>query len=96
MDGAWSGTPNRKNGQHSSASAADAILHSDPALLQGSGKTLAFGLPIIQRLLAEGAGQGGGHAPRTATPPSPLRGLILLPTRELALQVTAMPVSLRI
>ena len=57
--------------------------------LQGSGKTLAFGLPIIQRLLAEGGGEAGGHAPRTATPPSPLRGLILLPTRELALQVAA-------
>lgn len=36
----------------------------------GTGKTLAFGLPLIQRL---GSSQG--------------RGLILLPTRELALQV---------
>ena len=36
----------------------------------GTGKTLAFGVPIIQRLL-----QGPGHA------------LILVPTRELALQV---------
>ena len=39
----------------------------------GSGKTAAFGLPMIQRML------DGGNTPR---------GLILAPTRELALQVT--------
>lgn len=38
----------------------------------GTGKTLAFGLPMIQRLA-----QSGGKS----------RGLIILPTRELALQV---------
>jgi ATP-dependent RNA helicase RhlE len=37
----------------------------------GTGKTLAFGIPLIQRLLKAGHG----------------KGLILLPTRELALQV---------
>jgi superfamily II DNA/RNA helicase len=42
----------------------------------GSGKTLAFGLPLIARL--EGT---------TATPRRP-RGLVLVPTRELAMQVT--------
>ena len=56
--------------------------------LQGSGKTLAFGLPILQRLVA-----GGGGAPglpdRSPLPPSDLRCLVLLPTRELALQVGA-------
>jgi ATP-dependent RNA helicase RhlE len=36
----------------------------------GTGKTLAFGLPMIQRLIRDGG-----------------RGLILLPTRELAIQV---------
>lgn len=54
----------------------------------GSGKTLAFGLPILQRLLDEqekmvqksgNPGKGIG---------SPLRALIITPTRELALQVT--------
>nr|WP_254450847.1 DEAD/DEAH box helicase [Aeromicrobium stalagmiti] len=45
----------------------------------GSGKTLAFGLPVLVRL-----------AGRTSRPKAP-RGLILLPTRELATQVrTAM------
>jgi ATP-dependent RNA helicase RhlE len=39
----------------------------------GSGKTLAFGLPVVERLSA------GEHAPAA---------LVLVPTRELALQVT--------
>jgi superfamily II DNA/RNA helicase len=43
----------------------------------GSGKTLAFGLPVLVRL-----------AGRTSRPKAP-RGLILLPTRELATQVRA-------
>jgi superfamily II DNA/RNA helicase len=41
----------------------------------GAGKTLAFGLPMIARL------QGASSAPRRP------RGLILVPTRELAMQV---------
>src|SRR5262245_23983418 len=43
----------------------------------GTGKTAAFGLPMIQRLVAE---RGGA---RTRRP----RGLVLVPTRELAVQV---------
>ena len=43
----------------------------------GTGKTAAFGLPMIQRLAASGRG-----AKRRS-----LRGLVLVPTRELALQV---------
>ena len=43
----------------------------------GTGKTAAFGLPILHRLLAE----KGRPAPRTA------RALILAPTRELAVQI---------
>lgn len=42
----------------------------------GTGKTLAFSLPMIQRFLKEGGGRG-------------MRGLILTPTRELAMQIQA-------
>ncbi|KAH8996729.1 ATP-dependent RNA helicase [Lactarius akahatsu] len=50
----------------------------------GSGKTLAYGLPILHELLTSA----------TSSPPPPksrrpLRALILAPTRELALQVSA-------
>ena len=44
----------------------------------GTGKTAAFGLPMIHRLLC-----GGDRPGRRTT----LRGLVLVPTRELALQV---------
>ncbi len=43
----------------------------------GTGKTAAFGIPLIARLLEE----GGRPAPKTA------RGLVLAPTRELAAQI---------
>ena len=47
----------------------------------GSGKTLGFGLPMLQRIAATEAPQvASGHAARP-------RGLVLLPTRELAVQV---------
>ena len=45
----------------------------------GSGKTLAFALPLVTRLAAEGTRTRAG---------SP-RGLVLVPTRELANQVLA-------
>jgi superfamily II DNA/RNA helicase len=47
----------------------------------GSGKTLGFGLPMLQRLAAE---KTNGVSVGTAARP---RGLVLLPTRELAVQV---------
>jgi superfamily II DNA/RNA helicase len=49
----------------------------------GSGKTLAFGLPMLARLAATGspARRSGGKRP------APPRGLVLVPTRELARQV---------
>src|SRR4029079_5726768 len=43
----------------------------------GTGKTAAFGLPMIERLLVQ------GRRPRTNRP----LGLVLVPTRELAIQV---------
>jgi hypothetical protein len=45
---------------------------------QGSGKTLAYSLPILSHLL---------HQSRHTTTRRPLSGLVLCPTRELALQV---------
>lgn len=47
----------------------------------GSGKTLAFGLPLLTRIAAS-AGAAGTRAARAP------RGLVLVPTRELAQQVT--------
>jgi len=44
----------------------------------GTGKTAAFGLPMIDRLLVKGGAPAGWRKPR---------GLVLVPTRELALQV---------
>ena len=52
----------------------------------GSGKTAAFLLPVLQRLLAEGV----APATRAATP----RAVVLCPTRELAQQVTADAIDL--
>lgn len=50
-------------------------------LEQGSGKTLAYGLPILHYLLSQ---------PRpSSSSKRPLRALILAPTRELALQVSS-------
>ena len=47
----------------------------------GSGKTLGFGLPMLQRIAA------GQNNPVTEGGPARPRGLVLLPTRELAVQV---------
>ncbi|KAJ1271111.1 hypothetical protein BS78_06G104000 [Paspalum vaginatum] len=57
----------------------------------GSGKTLAFGLPILQRLLEEREKAARAHHEneKMVEPSggSPLRALILTPTRELTKQV---------
>jgi ATP-dependent RNA helicase DDX21 len=45
----------------------------------GTGKTMAFALPIVERLLADGTHLKRGRAPRA---------LVMAPTRELALQVS--------
>jgi superfamily II DNA/RNA helicase len=47
----------------------------------GSGKTLGFGLPLLQRVAASPAPADSDG------PPARPRGLVLLPTRELAVQV---------
>ncbi len=63
------------------AAALPAILHGQDVLATaptGSGKTAAFVLPLLQRLLAE--------PDDLVRRPRPLRALILAPTRELALQ----------
>ena len=51
----------------------------------GSGKTLGFGLPMLQRVAASATlerSEGGPARPR---------GLVLLPTRELAVQTEGRP-----
>ncbi|MEK8032132.1 DEAD/DEAH box helicase [Ideonella sp. DXS29W] len=61
------------------AAAMGPMLQGRDLLVQartGSGKTLAYALPLLQRWLA-----GKPRAPR------PVEGLVLVPTRELALQV---------
>jgi ATP-dependent RNA helicase RhlE len=45
----------------------------------GTGKTLAFGIPLVQQLLSARGGPASGGQNK--------KGLIILPTRELALQV---------
>lgn len=52
----------------------------------GSGKTFAYTLPMIPHLQASAGGGGGGGGPRA---------LVLVPTRELAIQVVAAMKSLR-
>lgn len=51
-------------------------------MVQGSGKTLAYGLPVLHRLLS----QGKHPEPKIRRP---VRALILAPTRELALQISS-------
>ncbi|KAI9441437.1 ATP-dependent RNA helicase [Lactarius indigo] len=53
-------------------------------VIGGSGKTLAYGLPILHELLTSAT-----SSPPPAKSRRPLRALILAPTRELALQVSA-------
>ena len=62
--------------------------------MQGSGKTLAFGLPILQLLHSEALADDAadvGHAEAGCQSQqnrrTPLRALILEPTRELAMKV---------
>ena len=54
------------------------------AAATGSGKTLAYGLPLLHRLIERRAALGvDGSAARWRSLP----GLVLVPTRELAMQV---------
>lgn len=51
----------------------------------GMGKTLGFGVPLLQRLVTAGTGEGrSGVRPLDNTP----RALVIVPTRELCMQVT--------
>ena len=54
-------------------------------MLQGSGKTLAFGLPILHSILL----QRERAEPDSQPQEQGLQGLIFAPTRELALQARA-------
>ncbi|KAG2486916.1 hypothetical protein HYH03_014415 [Edaphochlamys debaryana] len=52
---------------------------------EGGGKTLAYALPLVNALAVEAAGPPHGRAPGRRL----LRGLVVLPTRDLAAQVHA-------
>ena len=53
----------------------------------GSGKTLAFGLPLLAHAAANGAGRKSGSAAASHARAASPRGLVLAPTRELAVQI---------
>jgi hypothetical protein len=71
-----------------------ALLGRDIAgsAVTGSGKTAAFALPLLERLLLLGGGGGGNGASRGRLPATYV--LILEPTRELAAQVHSMVCAL--
>ena len=61
-----------------------AFIHSPqiPIPAQGSGKTLAYGLPVLHKFLSRRKRPASGTR-------RPVRALILAPTRELALQISS-------
>lgn len=78
----------------------NSALVTAPLACQGSGKTLAFGLPILQCILEErqalgaaGLEQGRKGINQQSDAPPGIRALILTPTRELALQVRVLQVD---
>jgi len=53
----------------------------------GTGKTAAFALPILQRLMENAPKPDTSRRPGAGRPSRPIRALILTPTRELAAQI---------
>ena len=53
-------------------------------MIQGSGKTLAYGLPVLHHIIREKLNQQSQKLPSTRI----IQALILAPTRELAMQVS--------
>lgn len=80
---------------HQAACIPLALLGRDIAgsAVTGSGKTAAFALPLLERLLLLGGGGGGNSAASRGRLPATYI-LILEPTRELAAQVHSMVCSL--
>lgn len=59
-------------------------LHSIAQARTGTGKTLAFLMPILQKIIAEDPSLGSG---RQRTSASDIRAIVISPTRELAEQI---------
>jgi superfamily II DNA/RNA helicase len=53
----------------------------------GTGKTLGFGIPLLQRIVTEGDGDTAGDRAAPVVPGKP-QALVVVPTRELCVQVT--------
>ena len=62
--------------------------------MTGSGKTAAFLLPIMERILQRGGGRVQLSKKNSSASTSATRGLILTPTRELAAQCLGMMVAM--
>ncbi|KAI9366047.1 P-loop containing nucleoside triphosphate hydrolase protein [Zopfochytrium polystomum] len=61
--------------------------HVVGAAATGSGKTLAFGIPLVQAVAIRDAKEGRKRCVKNR-PERPVVGIVLAPTRELAIQVT--------
>ena len=70
------------------------------SVVTGSGKTAAFLLPVMERILQRGGGRGGaagkGRGSSRGSNLAATRALVLTPTRELAAQCASMMAAMSV